>query len=94
MLLRSIQSTHRVLKNEAAERVAELEARGAAFEDFYTIIKGERGRRVMEDGELDAGLALCGLNVGLIEEIQTVQEVIEGMVDMARSALERLGSID
>lgn len=90
---RSIRNTHRVLKNKASERVQELEASGAPLEEFFAVIKGEMGRRVMEDGELDAGMALCGLDVGLIHEMLTVREVIDGMVAEASAIGGRLSSL-
>jgi NAD(P)H-dependent flavin oxidoreductase YrpB (nitropropane dioxygenase family) len=90
---RSIQNTHRVLKNEASRKVQELEARGAPLEEFFTVIKGEMGRKVMEEGELNAGMALCGLNVGLIHEVVGVKEFIESIVNQAQDIGERLHSL-
>jgi len=89
---RSIQNTHRVLKNEASRKVQEMEARGAPLEEFFTVIKGEMGRKVMEEGKLDAGMALCGLNVGLIHEVVSVKEFIDSIVNQAQDIGERLQS--
>ena len=89
---RSIQNTHRVLKNEASRNVQEMEARGAPLEEFFTVIKGEMGRKVMEEGELDAGMALCGLNVGLIHEVVSVKEFIDSIVNQTQDIGERLQS--
>lgn len=93
VLQRSIKNTHRVLKNAASDKVQELEARGAPLEEFFSVIKGEQGRRVIEDGDLDAGLALCGLNVGLIHEVVSVKEVIEGIINQAKDIGGRLHSL-
>jgi len=90
---RSIKNTHRVLRNEAARKVQEMEARGAPLEEFFTVIKGEMGRKVMEEGELDAGMALCGLNVGLIHEVVSVKEVIDSIVNQAEAIGGRLNSL-
>ena len=90
---RSIKNTHRVLKNEAADKVQEMEAKGASVEEFFTVIKGEMGRRVMEEGELDAGMALCGLNVGLIHDVVSVKELIDDIINQAEIIGERLDSL-
>jgi len=90
---RSIKNTHRVLKNEAARRVQEMEARGAPLEEFFTVIKGEMGRKVMEEGEIDVGMALCGLNVGMIHEVVSVKEVIDSIINQAEAIGGRLNSL-
>ena len=61
-----------------------MEARDAPLEEFFTLIKGEMGRKVMEEGGLDAGMALCGLNVGLIHEVVSVKEFIDSIVNQAQ----------
>lgn len=90
---RSIRNTHRALRNEAAEKVLELEARGASFEELLPWIAGENYRKVVLEGELAAGMAYCGQAVGLIDRIPTVKEVIDGIIDGARAIYERLASI-
>jgi len=90
---RSIKNTHRVLKNEAAAKVQEMETKGAPVEEFFTVIKGEMGRRVMEEGKLDAGMALCGLNVGLIHDVVSVKELIDDIINQAEIIGERLDSL-
>ncbi len=90
---RSIKNTHRVLKNEAARKVQEMEARGAPLEEFFTVIKGEIGRKVMEEGEIDVGMALCGLNVGMIHEVVSVKEVIDSIINQAEAIGGRLNSL-
>lgn len=90
---RSIRNTHRALRNEAAEKVLELEARGASFEELLLWIAGENYRKVILEGELAAGMAYCGQAVGLIDRIPTVKEVIDGIIDGARAIYERLTSI-
>jgi len=90
---RSIKNTHRVLKNEAARKVQEMEARGAPLEEFFTVIKSEIGRKVMEEGEIDVGMALCGLNVGMIHEVVSVKEVIDSIINQAEAIGGRLNSL-
>lgn len=90
---RSIRNTHRVLRNEASEKVQEMEERGAPLEDLLTIISGERGRELFIEGHLEAGVAPCGQAVGLIRDIPDVKEIIEGIISEARLIGQRLHNI-
>lgn len=93
ILERSIRMTHRALKNRAAEKVLEMEARGASLEELLPFIGGESTRKLFLEGELDAGIAHCGQVVGLINEIPTVKELIEGIVIEAKAIVKRLDSL-
>jgi nitronate monooxygenase len=90
---RSIRNTHRALRNKAAEKVLEMESKGATLEQLMAWISGENYRKVMLEGELEAGMAYCGQAVGLINDIPTVKEVIDGIVNGARTIGNRLTKI-
>lgn len=93
ILERSIRMTHRALKNRAAEKVLEMEARGASLEELLPLIGGESNKKLLFEGELDAGIAHCGQIVGLINEIPTVKELIEGIMVEAKAISKRLASL-
>ncbi len=90
LVQRSLKNTGRVLRNPIAEKVAEMESRGAKLEDLAPLISGLRGKRLLETGELDYGLQSCGQVVGLIHDIPTVREVIDRIVKGAEEIIERL----
>jgi NAD(P)H-dependent flavin oxidoreductase YrpB (nitropropane dioxygenase family) len=90
---RSIRMTHRALKNRVAEEVFEMEARGTSLEELLPLIGGEGSRRLLMEGDLDAGIAHCGQVVGLIDDIPTVKELIEGIVTEAKTIGIRLASL-
>jgi nitronate monooxygenase len=93
ILERSIRMTHRALKNRTADKVLEMEARGASLEELLPLISGEGARKLFLEGELDAGIAHCGQIVGLINDIPTVKELIEGIVIEAKAIGKRLASL-
>jgi NADH:quinone reductase (non-electrogenic) len=82
LIFRKLRNTARIFVNAVAKEVAEIEARaeGHVFEDLRPLVSGERGRRALESGELDAGLVWAGQVVGLIDDIPTVAELIERIV--------------
>ncbi|MBE0415314.1 MAG: nitronate monooxygenase [Dehalococcoidia bacterium] len=90
LVMRSIRNTHRVLKNKAAEKALEMEQRGATLEELATVIGGGEAAKAFKDGELEAGIAGCGQVVGLIDEIVSTKEVIDGIVAGAGEILQRL----
>ena len=92
MIQRSIGNQTRVLRNEPARKVEEMENRGASLEELLTVIGGEHSMRAMEEGDVDTGIITCGQGIGLIQKIPTVREVIDSMVNEAAVLLSKIGS--
>lgn len=93
LVQRSIRNTHRTLRNKAVEKTLELEARGATLEELLLWISGDNYRRVVIEGELDAGMAYCGQVVGLINDLPTVKEVIDNLISGAQAIGGRLSAL-
>ncbi|WP_027718191.1 NAD(P)H-dependent flavin oxidoreductase [Desulfovirgula thermocuniculi] len=93
IIQRSIRNAARVMKNAAAAKVLEMEARGASLEELLTVISGRVGRRALFEGDLEGGTFAIGQCVGLINEIKPVREVIEEIVHGAQEILSRLQKI-
>ncbi|MCZ2811936.1 nitronate monooxygenase family protein [Modestobacter sp. VKM Ac-2979] len=78
LIMRPLRNTERVLDNASVTRLLEIEReRGDALtiEDIVDQVAGVYPK-VMIDGEVDAGAWSCGMVVGLINDIPTVQELI------------------
>ncbi len=86
---RSIRAPSRNLKNAAALKVQEMEGRGATLEELLTVTSGQNSNKVYFEGDLEAGLAECGQVVGIINDVPTVKEVIDGIVSGAREIIEK-----
>jgi NAD(P)H-dependent flavin oxidoreductase YrpB (nitropropane dioxygenase family) len=85
LVMRSLRNTERVLTNAGVERLIEKEkALGSAmkFEDIIAEVAGVYPA-IMQRGEMDAGAWSCGMVVGLIHDIPTCKELIEGIVSGA-----------
>ena len=93
MIERSIRNAVRVMRNETAEKVLEMEEKGATLDELIVYISGKVGREAWMSGDLDGATIACGQNVGLIHEITTVKEVIDGIVNGAREIAARLNGI-
>jgi len=88
LILRSLRNSVRVLKNPVAEKVAAMEKQGATVEEMAPLISGQRGKELLETGEVE-GLQACGQVVGLIHDIPSVKEMIDRIIDEARDIVER-----
>jgi len=89
LVMRPLRNTERVLNNVAVERLLEKEkALGAnlKFEDIIAEVGGVYPR-IMQDGEMDAGAWSCGMVVGLIHDIPTCQELIDGVMAEAEEII-------
>ncbi|CAN7776493.1 NAD(P)H-dependent flavin oxidoreductase [Variovorax sp. LjRoot178] len=85
LVMRGLRNTERVLTNSAVEQLIEIEqAKGEdlKFDDIMEQVAGVYPR-VMVEGKMDAGAWSCGMVVGLIRDIPTVQELIDRIMDEA-----------
>jgi nitronate monooxygenase len=93
LIMRSLHNTHRVWKNEAANRVLELEG-GAAGDpsEILSAAAGTKAKQMYDDGVLDVGVVSCGQGVGLVHDIPTVQELFDRMIAEAESIAGKLAN--
>ncbi|MBI2846591.1 MAG: nitronate monooxygenase [Chloroflexi bacterium] len=92
ILGRSIRDNARALLNEQAKKALELEAKGATLEELLPVISGLGEKKVYETGDLEAGVLHCGQIVGLINDVVSVKEVIDGIVQGALAIQKRLSA--
>lgn len=90
MLERSIKNAARVIKTDFAQKVLAMEERGATLAELLPMLDGQRVKRAYESGNTNDSILYCGQSVGLIDEIQTVKEIIEGIISEAREVMGRL----
>lgn len=87
LIFRTLRNTARVATNAVSEEVVEIGSRGAEFGDIAHLVAGARGRKVFEDGDLDAGIWTAGQSQGLIHDIPTVGELVDRMVTEAEAII-------
>lgn len=92
LIQRTIQNQTRVYKSKAALEILALEDRKASFEELIPLIKGERGRVAMMEGDVEYGCMTVGQGVGLIREIRTVQEIVDNFVSGAQGLIKQLNA--
>ncbi len=90
---RSIRNAARVIKNEAAKTVEQLEANGAGLDELLPVISGKVGREAYLSGDVQRGTIACGQVVGRITEIKSCKEIMDDIIREAREILERLKNV-
>jgi len=88
-LLSSFGLQVRALKNEIMEKIAKIEQEGGDLTELLPLISGERARQVWKNGDADMAMLTIGQSVGRINDIPTVADLIERMVNEARESLEK-----
>ena len=89
LIMRSLTNTERVLNNPAVESLmAKEKALGddLKFEDIIDEVAGVYPK-VMMDGEPEAGAWSCGMVAGLVNDIPTVQELIDRIMSEAEDII-------
>lgn len=87
LIFRTLHNTARVAANAISAEVVAKEAEGAEFSDIQHLVAGARGRKVFEDGDLDAGIWTAGQCQGLIDDIPTVAELVDQMMSDAEEII-------
>lgn len=88
LIYRSLRNTARVAKNSISDEVAEIEAKGGMkIEDISHLVAGERGRKVFEDGDMEAGIWSSGMIQGLINDVPSCEELVKRIVDGAEEII-------
>ncbi len=85
LVMRPLRNTERVLNNSAVEKLLEKEKELGSkikFEDIMDEVAGVYPK-VMLDGEMETGAWSCGMVVGLINDIPSCQELIDGIMSEA-----------
>lgn len=86
LIFRSLKNTARVGRSAVSEEVVRrLSLPGAVFADVAELVSGKQGRRVLEEGDLSAGIYWAGMVQGLIHDIPTVEALIDRIVAEAET---------
>jgi nitronate monooxygenase len=88
---KSIGLQGRALMNEVIGEVLEVESRGGGLEELIPLISGERIKQAWETGNLEMAPLMVGQSIGLIRDVPSCRELLEGMARECAETLERVG---
>ena len=64
-------------------------SRRGTFEDVLPFMVGERSKEAWQTGDVDMAPLAVGQSIGLINDVPTCAELLDGMVKQAEEILER-----
>lgn len=76
----SIGLQGRALLNDSMREVLKIEARGGGLEEILPHIAGALGDETWQKGEMNRGLIAVGQSIGLIHDVLTCKELLDGIV--------------
>ncbi len=85
LVMRPLRNTERVLHNAATDRLLAKERTLGANLKFDDIMEEVAGvyPRIMQQGDMEAGVWSCGMVAGLIHDIPSVKELIDRIMAQA-----------
>jgi len=92
VIQKSIGSPVRVLVNEWAQKVVEMENKGATLNELLPLLSGQLSGKAWLDGGRDA-IFPCGQVIGRVRETLSVAEIARRIMDEAESTYSRIGSL-
>jgi NAD(P)H-dependent flavin oxidoreductase YrpB (nitropropane dioxygenase family) len=90
IIKRSIKKPCRVFDNATAQKVIDLENQGANITELLPLIGGDAYKRLIEFGDIDAGVISLGQGIGMIDELKDAKEIIDDTIREAEITLKRI----
>lgn len=87
LIFRTFRNTARVLTNDVAIKVAEVEARGGDFSQVHSLVSGKKQDETWKSGDVDGGMITVGMCGGLINDIPTCKELVATIVSDAEDII-------
>lgn len=90
LIMRDLRNTERVMKNAAVDeiiRIEQLKGPDVAIDDIRHLVTGVQGRKVLQEGQMDAAAWSCGMVAGLIHDIPSCDALIGRIMDEAETII-------
>ncbi|PKN37896.1 MAG: nitronate monooxygenase [Deltaproteobacteria bacterium HGW-Deltaproteobacteria-2] len=88
LICKTIGLQGRAIKNKLVEEVLAVEEKGGGLEKLIPLIAGEKIKEAWEYGKVDTAPMMMGQSVGLVKDIPTCKDLIEGIVAKAKTDIE------
>ncbi|TYR81252.1 nitronate monooxygenase [Priestia megaterium] len=93
VIKRSLGTPGRVLKSDYTLNIISREDEGQTYEDLKDVISGKANCRYIYENKQEEGFGWAGQVIGLINDIPTVQELFNEMIEEFETGLKRLNWI-
>ena len=93
LINKSLRNAMRAVRTPHTEKILEMENRGATVEELVPLMSGQRGVNAYESGDVSQASITIGQIVGLIHDVPTVKEIIDGIISEAKVITQRLHNL-
>lgn len=93
LIKESIGAPARALKNDWTDKILELEQKNVGYEGLKDYISGKANKRFAQEGQVDEGFVWAGKSAWRIQDLPSVQELFDQMVDEVDEIQQRLTQI-
>ncbi len=88
LIMRTLRNTERVMHNEAADKVLEIEKRGTPkIEEIIPYVSGLVGKEMLQEGDMQKGTLAAGQSMGLIRDIPSCKELLDRIMAQAEAVI-------
>ncbi|WP_238457983.1 NAD(P)H-dependent flavin oxidoreductase [Alkalihalobacterium alkalinitrilicum] len=87
IMTRMLKGPLRVLKNEYANKVQEMEKKNPTVEHILPMVRGTYNKLAMFDGDIQSGFMSCGQVASLIDELESAETIVKQMSNEASQLL-------
>lgn len=94
IIKRSIGAPARTLKNSWTDKILEIEHETPTYDSLKEYISGEANKRFIYEGENDRGFGWAGQVTGMIQDVPTVKELFDRMMEDAAGISKKWGSFE
>lgn len=91
IIKRTIGAPGRVISNEWADKILEIEKNNGSYEELKDYISGKANKNFIYDGKVNEGFAWAGQVMGLIKDIPSVSELFDKMISEAEQIRSKWG---
>jgi NAD(P)H-dependent flavin oxidoreductase YrpB (nitropropane dioxygenase family) len=94
VVMKIFRDNHRVLDNDTARAVEDLENRGIRdFDAYRDLVSGSLTRRAYETGDWSKGMIDLGPAAVFTRDIKPVEAIIDQLIDEATETMDRVNSM-
>lgn len=93
LIQKTIKNAQRVVRTEYTEKILDMESNGAPLEELLPLISSRRSIVAYSTGEYTNAAITVGQIAGLINDIPTVEEIIDGIISGGHGVIQRLKNI-
>ena len=89
LICKSINLQGRALKNDLVSQILEVEARGGGLDELGALLSGQRAKDAWKSGDTENAAFMVGQSIGLVNNVISCKELLDGMVAEAEQILKK-----